>query len=304
MHNAITRAALASAAALSLFVGGATAMAAAVPSTASLAQIHPAMRQVLQFGSRGHWVATLQADLKDEGYTKVGPVDGIFGPLTQGALKAFQSQHGFPTNGVTSPVVWQDIIAGFHLAPAPVGHPAPTLMFGRWAPVEKATTIQKVTTSPTSIGAPVSQVLPARFPQGGAAISEPSLPNTSSGIKGEFTPSVKTIDGRPVLKAYHMVATSYGPSLADNYPYGPTDAFGQPLQNGMVAVDPRVIPLHSVVYVTGYQDNHLPSGGFLGEAMDTGGAIKGDRVDIFINAGENIINDFGVQQVTVYVLGN
>lgn len=92
---------------------------------------------------------------------------------------------------------------------------------------------------------------------------------------------MKTIDGRPVLKAFHRIATSYGPSLADNYPYGPTDAFGQPLQNGMIAVDPSVIPLHTVLYVTGYHDNYLPSGGFLGQAMDTGGAIKGDRVDLF-----------------------
>jgi 3D (Asp-Asp-Asp) domain-containing protein len=71
----------------------------------------------------------------------------------------------------------------------------------------------------------------------------------------------------------------------------------------MVAVDPRVIPLGSVVYVSGYHDNLLPPSGFLGKATDTGGAIKGDRVDIFINAAPVGISDFGVQNVTVYVLG-
>lgn len=280
------------------------------PSTASLTSHHPAMHTVLYPGSRGHWVMTLQADLKHAGYTHVGPVNGIFGAKTEAALKAFQQRHGFIASGVTSPMTWQDLLAGFGLTPAVPGTGATTVTThsgsGSTSTTPKATTSHTTTShtpQPTSIGSPVSQVLPAHFPQGGTPVVEPSLPSTSPGIKGPFSPTVKTIDGRPVLKAYHMVATSYGPSLQDNYPYGPVDAFGQPLENGMVAVDPSVIPLHSVLYVTGYHDNYLPSGGFLGQAMDTGGAIKGDRVDLFINAPANVINDFGVQQVTVYVLG-
>ncbi len=275
------------------------------PSTASLAAQHPAMRTILYPGSKGHWVMTLQADLKDAGYTQVGPVDGIFGAQTEAALKTFQQRHGFIASGVTSPLTWQDLLSGFGLTPAVPGTGTTTVAAhsgsGSSSTTPKATTNHVA--QPTSIGSPVGQVLPAHFPQGGTPVGEPSLPSTSAGIKGQFSPTVKTIDGRPVLKAYHMVATSYGPSLQDNYPYGPTDAFGQPLEDGMVAVDPRVIPLHSVLYVTGYHDNYLPTGGFLGQAMDTGGAIKGDRVDLFINAPENVINDFGVQQVTVYVLG-
>ncbi len=284
---------------------GGSAFAATTPSTATLESQHPAMRQQLQYGSRGHWVATLQADLQDEGFPQVGPVDGIFGPKTESGVKAFEAKEGFSVNGVTSPVVWQDILAGFHLVPAPSGHSTPSLVTGAKVIQTAATPTQTAATSTkTTIGSPVGHVLPAHFPTGGSVVPEPSLASASSGIQGQFRPAVKTIDGRPVLKAYHMVATSYGPSLADNYPYGPTDAFGQPLQNGMVAVDPNVVPLHSVVYVTGYHDNFLPSGGFLGKAMDTGGAIQGDRVDIFINAPSSVINDFGVQQVTLYVLGN
>ncbi|NMP21036.1 peptidoglycan-binding protein [Sulfobacillus sp. DSM 109850] len=294
-------ASLAGAGILALLMGSGSALAYSVPSTAQLAVHHPAMRQVLHYGSRNHWVATLQADLQDLGFPQVGPVDGIFGPKTEAGVKAFQAKQGFAVNGVTSPVVWQDMLAGFHLVPAPAGHSTPRLISPSKTNSTKAPAQNGIA---TTIGSPVSHVLPAQFPQGGTPTPEPSLSGTSAGIKGQFAPTVKTIDGRPVLKAYHMVATSYGPSLADNYPYGPTDAFGQPLQDGMVAVDPSVVPLHSVVYVTGYQDNYLPKGGFLGEAMDTGGAIKGDRVDIFINAPEQVINDFGVQQVTLYVLGN
>lgn len=281
-------------------------------NTKALAAVHPAMRQSLKLGSTGHWVMTLQADLDELGYN-AGPWTGHFGSQTASALRTFEAANGFSATGITSPAVWQDILAGFGLMapvqPAKQAGPtartpkAPTV---RTAPPKSTvrtqpTTTPKTTTPPAS--APSGPILPAKFPTG-PAIAEPSLPNTSAGIKGQFTPSMKTIDGRPVLKAFHMVATSYAPSLADNYPYGPVDAFGKPLEDGMVAVDPNVIPLGSVVYITGYHDNHLPSGGFLGKAMDTGGAIKGDRVDIFINASQQIVNDFGVQQVTLYLLGN
>ncbi len=263
-------------------------------NTKALEAVHPAMRQVLHAGSTGHWVMTLQADLALLGY-KPGPMTGYFGGGTVAALRRFEVKNGFAPTGITSPAVWQDILAAFGLvAPVRVNHRKTTM----------PTTTQFTTPTTGSGSIQSGPVLPATFPTGGPPTPEPSLPNASAGIKGQFPPSVKTIDGRPVLKAFHMVATSYAPTLVDNYPYGPVDAFGTPLENGMVAVDPRVIPLGSVVYVTGYHDNYLPAKGFLGKAMDTGGAIKGDRVDIFINASEQVVSDFGVQQVTVYQLGS
>jgi 3D (Asp-Asp-Asp) domain-containing protein len=111
-----------------------------------------------------------------------------------------------------------------------------------------------------------------------------------------------TIDGYRIQAVYHMMATAYGPSLQDNYPYGPTDYFGNPLKAGDVAVDPSVIPLKSLVYVKGYTDPHLPAGGFVGHALDTGGAIKGMRIDIFMNANAQTVSNFGIEPVTVYLL--
>ncbi|MCM3726827.1 LysM peptidoglycan-binding domain-containing protein [Neobacillus cucumis] len=60
----------------------------------------------------------------------------------------------------------------------------------------------------------------------------------------------------------------------------------------VIAVDPSVIPLGSKVHVEGY-----------GEAIagDTGGAIKGNRIDIFIPSEHDAIN-FGVKQVKVTIL--
>ena len=114
---------------------------------------------------------------------------------------------------------------------------------------------------------------------------------------------VETIDGRPVLAVLHVVATAYGPTFAANYPYGPVDVYGNPLQPGVVAVDPRVIPLRSTLYVTGYHDQALPRGGFAGRALDMGGAIQGNRIDIFMSQGRAAVSHFGIEPVTVYVLG-
>ncbi|PGY07734.1 3D domain-containing protein, partial [Bacillus sp. AFS031507] len=59
-----------------------------------------------------------------------------------------------------------------------------------------------------------------------------------------------------------------------------------------IAVDPSVIPLGSKVYVEGYGE---------ATAADTGGAIKGNRIDVFIPAEQDAIN-FGVKQLKVTIL--
>jgi 3D (Asp-Asp-Asp) domain-containing protein/LysM repeat protein len=60
----------------------------------------------------------------------------------------------------------------------------------------------------------------------------------------------------------------------------------------VISVDPSVIPLGSKVYVEGY-----------GEAIaaDTGGAIKGNRIDVFIPSHQDAIN-FGTKQLKVKIL--
>ena len=61
-----------------------------------------------------------------------------------------------------------------------------------------------------------------------------------------------------------------------------------------IAVDPRVIPLGSLVYVEGY-----------GQAIaaDTGGAINGNIVDVYVNSTDEAINGWGRKyNVAVYIL--
>lgn len=59
-----------------------------------------------------------------------------------------------------------------------------------------------------------------------------------------------------------------------------------------IAVDPKVIPYGSEVYIEGY--------GFR-TAEDTGGAIKGNHIDIAVDTHEDT-NDFGVKSGGVWLL--
>jgi 3D (Asp-Asp-Asp) domain-containing protein len=94
-----------------------------------------------------------------------------------------------------------------------------------------------------------------------------------------------------------LTATAYGPSLRDNYPYGPHDVDGHPLVVGDVAVDPAVIPIGTRLLITGYDCPLLPPDGLQAVARDTGGAIRGLRIDIFLDAPPDQVADFGIQTV-------
>ena len=75
-------------------------------------------------------------------------------------------------------------------------------------------------------------------------------------------------------RVIRMLATSYSASTAGvprTSPYYGRTRLGLPMRYGIVAVDPRVVPLGSQVYVPGYG---------VGLAADTGGAIRGRRIDL------------------------
>lgn len=111
---------------------------------------------------------------------------------------------------------------------------------------------------------------------------------TSSSSSSQSSPS--TVSSKPSSggKTFTMESTAYSG--------GGTTATGINLTANpglkVVAVDPSVIPLGSRVYVSGY-----------GEAIagDTGGAIKGNIVDVYF-ADESQCYAWGRRQVTVTIL--
>ncbi|MHB0867653.1 MAG: 3D domain-containing protein [Thermoleophilia bacterium] len=78
---------------------------------------------------------------------------------------------------------------------------------------------------------------------------------------------------------------------ATAYCLGGTTATGMPVGRGIIAVDPRVIRLGSRVHVSGYGD---------AIAADTGGAIKGNKIDVWLPCGEAYAWGVRTVNVTVY----
>lgn len=114
-----------------------------------------------------------------------------------------------------------------------------------------------------------------------------------------------TSRGRPLRyqKVYIMRATAYDLSFEScgKYPdhpeYGITYS-GTRARPGVVAVDPRVVKLGSKLYIESM--DRTPDYGFA-KAEDTGSAIKGNRVDLFIENRSQALR-YGVRTVKVYVL--
>ena len=121
------------------------------------------------------------------------------------------------------------------------------------------------------------------------------------GTKDVFTNDRGDFTARKAIK---MVATAYeaGPRSTGKRPgdkgYGIT-ASGARAKRGTVAVDPRVIPLGTKLYVKSLTPG-VPDYGFA-IAQDTGGAIKGNKIDLFMNTVWECMQ-FGRRPVMVYIL--
>lgn len=91
-------------------------------------------------------------------------------------------------------------------------------------------------------------------------------------------------------------ATAYTSGPEDNGIWNDKTHIGTKVRPGIVAVDPKVIPLGSKVYV------ELADGtGVHLVAEDTGGAIKGNRIDIALSDRDKV-RKFGIQDAKVHVL--
>lgn len=69
-------------------------------------------------------------------------------------------------------------------------------------------------------------------------------------------------------------ATYYCSCRRCNGKWGAIDGFGEPLKWGCVAVDPKVIPLHTKLVIDGFD--------MVFEARDTGSGVDGRHIDIFV----------------------
>lgn len=116
-------------------------------------------------------------------------------------------------------------------------------------------------------------------------VDEVILKGTLNSVKDAYTG-----EKYAYTSVYQMEATAY--TSTDDGCNNIT-ASGMPTFVGAVAVDPRVIPLGTKLYIEGYG---------IAIAADTGGAIKGHIVDLYFNSSNECYNYGRRHGIDVYVL--
>jgi uncharacterized protein YabE (DUF348 family) len=113
------------------------------------------------------------------------------------------------------------------------------------------------------------------------------------GIKPPVNTLVTSRGNYRYIDLKQMVATAYspGPESCGKYADGRTYT-GKKAGYGLVAVDPRVIRLGTMLYIEGYGK---------AEAADIGSAIKGNRIDLCYETYREAVM-YGRKKVKVYIL--
>jgi uncharacterized protein YabE (DUF348 family) len=131
-------------------------------------------------------------------------------------------------------------------------------------------------------------------------LKEPVSRVVSRGTMDTLETSRGTVRFKRALKmsstAYDATFESTG-KTPDHPQYGITRS-GTRVRPGVVAVDPKVIPLGAKLYVKSLDST--PDYGFA-SAEDTGGAIKGNKIDLYYESPEDV-RKYGRRNVLVYIL--
>jgi murein L,D-transpeptidase YcbB/YkuD len=82
-------------------------------------QTWPQLIIQVQQGSNGDAVRAVQSQIHGRGAGAGIAIDGIFGPLTNDAVRAFQTLLGLSVDGIVGPQTWNHLINGYLTAPDP-----------------------------------------------------------------------------------------------------------------------------------------------------------------------------------------
>lgn len=222
-----------------------------------------------------------------------------------------------------------DVLAAEHLAPGPHDTVAPDLQVPLEANavirLNRATSwLERVR---ISIAPPVKHKYDVGLSRGTERVVDPGSPGTKETTVEVLRPNRSTVSRRLLLAArvlrfprakviaegvgdysalagvarrgmtgtvhladaaLRMMATAY---TADCSGCSGVTASGRPAGHGIVAVDPRYIPLGTRLYIPGY--GHALAG-------DTGSAIRGNRIDLGFESHRDALR-FGRRSIVVYV---
>lgn len=141
-----------------------------------------------------------------------------------------------------------------------------------------------------AIGTYVEQEEPIPMPSEPAfGVNTGPLPVIGDGI-------ITTPDGQVLTYTQKLdcVATAYSCNGHPGITYS-----GTPARIGAIAVDPTVIPLGTRMYIYTNDGEYIYG---IATAEDIGGAIKGNKVDLYFDTFDECWT-FGVRAVTVFILG-
>ncbi len=237
--------------------------------------------EVLQEGSEGSLVEALQKKLQELNYYS-SSIDGQFGPLTTQAVIAFQQANHLLVDGIAGPETHAHLYYN-QTKIANVVESPPTSK-GQKEQIAQAEQNEDTTSSEDEQVEVTTEAEVNHQEQETANVEE-----ETTTVEEEVTTSVNESAGQTMT----MEATAYTAYCEGCSGVTRTgiDLRANPNQK-VVAVDPNVIPLGSRVYVEGY-----------GEAIagDTGGAIKGHKIDLYVKTKDEAFQ-FGRQNVQVTVL--
>lgn len=153
------------------------------------------------------------------------------------------------------------------------------------------TPIPEPTVAPTPTPIPEPTVAPTNTPTPTPAPTitpKPNTPTQQPAAKQETTSTSTGLNlGKFKLTAYCPCSTCCGPNAS-----GITSTGKRATAGRTIAVDPNKIPYGSRVTINGHT--------YIAE--DCGGAIKGNRIDIFFNSHQEALN-FGIQYADVVIGG-
>ncbi|GAF23028.1 cell wall-binding protein [Bacillus sp. JCM 19047] len=238
--------------------------------------------EILQEGSQGLLVEALQKKLQELNYYS-SSIDGQFGPLTTQAVVAFQQANHLLVDGIAGPETHAHLYYN-QTKVANVVESTPATKQQE----EQETQAEQTEDTTTSEEEQTVEVT-AEAEVNNKKKEETTIEEETTAVEEETTVAVNESAGQTMT----MEATAYTAYCEGCSGVTRTgiDLRANPNQK-VVAVDPNVIPLGSRVYVEGY-----------GEAIagDTGGAIKGQKIDLYVQTKDEAFQ-FGRQQVQVTVL--
>ncbi|MFK3936453.1 peptidoglycan-binding protein [Alkalihalobacillus sp. NPDC078783] len=255
---------------------------------------------VLTEGYTGEIVEELQGQLNELGFLNGGK-DGIFGPNTKEAVKSFQSQHNLSVDGIAGPKTFKEL---YYTASEKVIEQKTETKAEEVTAEPEAQETTTETEQPqqqeevAEQAEPVQESEPATEEAPAQAEEEPATEQPAQEESSQAEESVEETQtsnqsSEATGQTIQVEATAYTANCAGCSGVTATgiDLNANPNQK-VIAVDPSVIPLGSRVYVEGY-----------GEAIagDTGGAINGNKVDLYMQSHGDAVA-FGRKTINVTIL--